>query len=70
LPAIPDHLVAPVLTDTQMRIWRTANRNRGAMMGGGFVPGIAIMNGGVQFIEEEWGVEADEEIETEEPTAP
>jgi len=44
LPAIPDNLVVPALTETQIRIWQNENRNRGAVMGGGFFPGIAIMD--------------------------
>jgi len=68
LPVLPDHLVVNVLTDTQLKIWRTANRNRGAMMGGvGFFPGIAVMNGGVDITEEPWGDEPVDEPVQEEP---
>jgi hypothetical protein len=69
LPAIPDHMVVGVLTESQLKIWRTANRNRGAMMGGvGFFPGIAVMNGGVDLTEE-WDAPAeDQPVKQEEPT--
>ncbi len=44
LPPIPDHVVAPVLNESQVKIWRSIPKNQGFFGGFGIMGGIMMNN--------------------------